>query len=398
MDFWNSLSGMVEVELASGDIGATLSAMNRQNIPVFNTKYRDELTARFYLQRKDYKQACVLCQKRGDRLCLLGYRGIYWSLWRILHRPVLLGGLCLLLAFTMYVPTRVFFVRVEGNNQIPGRQILAAAEDCGICFGAFRREVRSEKVKNALLSALPQLQWACVNTSGCVAIISVREEADLTAQQKTGQVGSIVACTDGIIESATAVSGSLVVSAGQAVKEGQLLISGYTDCGLLIQVTRAEGEIFAQTKHEQTVKMPVRGFKKMPMGEEFRVYSLLLGKKRINLWNNSRIWGTTYDRIYEQYDITLPGGFQLPVALCVERYISCDVKENEIPQADAEEKLTGFADAYLVRHMVAGNILHRDDTFFLEDDAYILEGRYTCREMIGRLRPEKMGEEYGKDN
>ena len=92
----------------------------------------------------------------------------------MLFRPVLLAGLGILFLLAMYLPSRVLFIRVEGNMQIPDRQILAAAEECGIRFGASRREVRSEKVKNALLSSVPQLQWAGVNTAGCVATISVR--------------------------------------------------------------------------------------------------------------------------------------------------------------------------------------------------------------------------------
>ena len=36
--------------------------------------------------------------------------------------------------------------------------------------------IRSEKVKNSLLQRIPQLQWAGINTDGCVAVISVREK------------------------------------------------------------------------------------------------------------------------------------------------------------------------------------------------------------------------------
>ena len=80
-------------------------------------------------------------------------------------------GLCLLLLLVCILPTRVLFMRVEGNESIPENLILEAAEDCGIRFGASRSAVRSEKVKNGILSRISELQWVGVNTKGCIAVI-----------------------------------------------------------------------------------------------------------------------------------------------------------------------------------------------------------------------------------
>ena len=398
MDLWKSLAGMVEVELTSAEPEAALGAISTRGIEIFRVEQKGELTMRFHIRRKDYNMLAALCEKRGEPLKLLRKSGLYWAGRQLLRRPVLLAGMAFFLALVLYLPSRVFFIQVEGNVTVPTRQILEAAGESGICFGASRRQVRSEKVKNALLSAVPQLQWAGVNTAGCVATISVRERTDAQASQQEWEVTSIVAARDGYILSGTVTRGNALFQVGQAVKAGQVLVSGYTDCGICIQATRAEGEITAQTNRTLEAVTPSQWVLR---GEEtgvHRKYSLLFGKKRINLWKDSGILDTTCGRMYMEYYVTLPGGFQLPLALCVEEFTSYETGTAELPQSGAEEALTEYADSYLLQQMVAGEIRSRLQTVCLDGGIYRLKGSYVCVEMIGRVQREQIGDTNGKNS
>lgn len=398
MDLWKSLAGMVEVELTSAEPEAALGAVSTRGIEIFRVEQKGELTMRFRIRRKDYNMLAALCEKRGETLKLLRKSGLYWAGRQLLRRPVLLAGMALFLALVLYLPSRVIFIRVEGNVTVPTRQILEAAGESGICFGASRRQVRSEKVKNALLSAVPQLQWAGVNTAGCVATISVRERTDAQASRQEWEVTSIVAARDGYILSGTVTRGNALFQVGQAVKAGQVLVSGYTDCGICIQATRAEGEIMAQTNRTLEAVTPSQWVLR---GEEtgvHRKYSLLFGKKRINLWKDSGILDTTCGRMYMEYYVTLPGGFQLPLALCVEEFTSYVTGTAELPQSGAEEALTEYADSYLLQQMVAGEIRSRLQTVCLDGGIYRLKGSYVCVEMIGRVQREQIGDTNGKNS
>lgn len=398
MDLWKSLAGMVEVELTSAEPEAALGAISTRGIEIFRVEQKGELTMRFRIRRKDYNMLAALCEKRGETLKLLRKSGLYWAGRQLLRRPVLLAGMALFLALVLYLPSRVFFIRVEGNVTVPTRQILEAAGESGICFGASRRQVRSEKVKNALLSAVPQLQWAGVNTAGCVATISVRERTDAQASQQEWEVTSIVAARDGYILSGTVTRGNALFQVGQAVKAGQVLVSGYTDCGICIQATRAEGEIMAQTNRTLEAVTPSQWVLRGQETGVHRKYSLLFGKKRINLWKDSGILDTTCGRMYMEYYVTLPGGFQLPLALCVEEFTSYETGTAELPQSGAEEALTEYADSYLLQQMVAGEIRSRLQTVCLDGGIYRLKGSYVCVEMIGRVQREQIGDTNGKNS
>lgn len=396
MNFWSSLRGEVEIKVITPDASALLERINRQGIALGNVRFEDELMVILRVSRQDGTRILKNVRQRGAQAEIVGRRGVFWKFSALWKRPVLLFGMGMLLFLTLFAPSRILFVRVDGNSSVPSRQILEAAENSGIRFGASRRSVRSEKVKNALLSEIPKLQWAGVNTSGCVATISVRERSsDPTEEKKTG-VSSIVACRDGVILSCTAESGNLQCAPGDAVLEGQVLISGYTDCGLLIKTTRAEGEIYAQTRHQITVVTPSECLQRVQIKGQHRNYSLILGKKRINLWNGSGICDTTCGRMYAEYYIYLPGGFQLPLALAVDTHSCWEVTPGAYSSEEMEQALSDFGEGYLSSGMISGEILLSGERFFAADGLFRLEGDYLCREMIGRNRQEGKVETDGK--
>lgn len=393
-----AISGQLWVELTSAEPELAVSAYAGAGIPMEDLQPQGALTLRFWMPRCCYPQARKLAQKRGDCLKILGKRGIYWMLPRLLRRPVLLLGAAALTGLTLFLPSRILFVQVEGNAAVPARQILEAAAQSGLAFGTSRRQVRSEKVKNALLSKIPQLQWAGVNTSGCVATVSVRERTELPPAQDPVGVSSLCAVRDGYIRSITATAGTALVQPGQTVQAGQVLISGYTDCGLCLRGEQAKGEVFAQTQQELTAVLPAKWTLRGQSLAQRRSYSLLIGKKRINLWKDSGIWEDTCGRMYEEHYITLPGGFRLPLALCIQTRTTFALTSETIPEAQAGKELTDFARRTVLKRMVAGEIQQAAEHLRQDGGCFWLEARYVCQEMIARQRQEQIGENHGENS
>lgn len=398
MAFWKSLSGMLTVQFTSAVPEKTLDSITQAKIPLSHVVQKSELTYQIQINRRDYRQLVSILHRRGDRLEIVKKWGLYWMLEALFHHPVLLAVFLVLLASSFYLPSRIFFVTVEGNSRIPDKVILSAAEDCGIRFAASRKLVRSEKVKNALLSAVPQLQWAGVNTSGCTAVISVRERMEEEQHSDSKIVSNLIADRDGYILSTTITSGTPLVHPGETVTKGQLLISGYTDCGICIRASRAEGEVLAQTNRKIRAVMPKMYI--LPEADSKTHYkiSFIIGKKRINLWKDSRISDVGCGRMYEEYFVSLPGGFSLPIAVCVDQYRCYQTQEAAISESDAQIQLQKFSDDYLLRQMLAGQITLKKQQLFTSDKLYELESSYTCTEMIGKEQREQIGVINGKGN
>lgn len=391
MGILNSLSGMIEVRLTSADVARAMTEINGLGMSVFDVQMNGDLSICFQILRRDYKHIVRYAAKRGDRLEIVKKDGQYWKIMKLLQRPVLVAGITLILLLTMYIPKKVFFIQVEGNQVIPTRQIISAAQECGIRFGASRREVRSEQMKNALLAAIPQLQWAGVNTRGCVAVITVKERSVTQSEKEPIGVSNIVASRDGVVLSCTVTQGTAVCAVGQAVQAGQILVSGYTDCGLLIKATRADGEVYAKTRRNLTAVTPLEYQSRSGQQTKKTRYSLVVGKKQINFGKDSRIYDASCAKIYKEYYIALPGGFQLPVSIVKETILS---SQTQTTVAD-ETQTTGlmdFASSYLKSQMIAGVITDAVQTTDAQNGVSILRGEYACTELIGLEKAEGNGE------
>lgn len=375
----------IRIRVVSADIWGSLRLLNAKEIEVFSLEQEDDLTYSFALRRKKYPAARAVLERRGDNVRVQGMSRLFYLQQSILSRPLLYSGLLLLTLLSFLLPTRILCVQVEGNTEVPTRKILEAAENAGVHLMASCARVRSERMKNALLSAIPELQWAGINTYGCRAVISVRERTEQpSAAENPEIVSSIVADRDGIVESVTTLRGTSLCQPGQAVRKGQILISGYTDCGISIQATRAEGEVYAQTL--RTVRALTPSYEQI-RGEDVRTqrnFSVVIGKKRINLWKGSGISDITCGRISVQYHLVLPGGFSLPFSLICETVTQGAVSQADVDEQEAQRSLESFAQDYLLNQMIAGRITYADKVPEMSDGAYLLTEQFLCTEMIGR--------------
>ncbi|MBR5022148.1 MAG: sporulation protein YqfD [Oscillospiraceae bacterium] len=384
------LPGNVIAEITSADISSLLNILTLSGIQMQYIQYCDDLSVRISVGRKNYQNLVILSEKHGAVVKRKGFNGIFPIADRLKKRPVLILFLLAVFLVSCYVPSRIFFLRVEGNTQVPERYILEVAAECGIDFGAKRRLVRSEMMKNRLLEKIPQLQWAGINTSGCTAVISVREKTHSDKQNVSKhQVSSIVATRDGIIQSCTVQQGNALCTVGQAVKAGQVLVSGYLDCGIVTKTTQADAEIKALTFRNIEVISPHAALVKNIEQEVKTRYALRIGKKLIKFYKDSGNLDTTCGKIYLEEYVRLPGGFCLPIAVVKETEVSYIVGEGELPVSEAGEWIKDFASNHLKNTMISGEIISADAEVTPDAGVFCLQGRYACMEIIGQIRHEE---------
>ena len=394
MGFYRSVSGMIRVKITTADIPGCLQTVEREQIPAASIYAGNEVTLELTIHRKDLIKLRDLCRKKGYQIETVTRKGVYWLLPVLLKRPVLIIGMVILIALGTVVPSRILTIDTEGNEAVPRRCILEQAEQCGLKFWTDRRSVRSEQIKNALLETIPQLQWAGVNTYGCKAVITVRERSSSEADDDLPPVCHIAAAQDGVIYSCTVTGGSQNCTVGQAVQTGDILISGYTDCGLAIIAERAQGQILAQTRRFLHSITPKNCRMQSESGRQEVRLGLHIGKKRINFYKGSGISGGSCDKMYSKYVLTLPGGFALPVALLKETTVYTNLTEAVIE--NPEQWLENFAEVYLSGMMTDGAIIRKSETLKHQDGIVQLDGVYDCIENIGTVQDEKIGEFNGK--
>jgi len=133
-------SDFMEAEFVSAVIPALLSRLGENGVTLLSVQLLDPLTVHVRFPRNAYRKIRGLAEKRGVSMRIVGKKGLFWQIKGVLNRPVLMSGILLLLFLTLWLPTRVLFVQVEGNRSISPARILDTAELCGIRFGAFSRK------------------------------------------------------------------------------------------------------------------------------------------------------------------------------------------------------------------------------------------------------------------
>lgn len=381
-ELWWMIGGAIRLELTGADVEKTL----RELAVRCRLEQIDGITplvVRFTIPRRAWKDVQETAERNGDSLKVLSVWGWQRMLRAWLDAPVILGTVVILLMLSVWIPSRILFIRIEGNETIADRLILEKAEESGLAFGVSREGIRSEQIKNRLLEVMPELSWVGVNTAGCVATVTVRER-QLSPAQEEPVPGSIVAVTDAVIRELTVTAGSPVVQVGDAVKAGQVLISGYTDLGLCTHVEAAQGEIYGLTRRESSAVVPENTLMSGQNGVTVKKYSLLIGKNRIKFDSDSGILYVGCGKMTQIKVLRLPGGFALPVALVVEEYTLCALNEAPRDARDARQALEQISLGQVQAQMIAGQILNPEWTFHSGDGVYRLTGKLECREMIGR--------------
>lgn len=389
----------VVVSVTSADLPSFIQLVAKKGVDLRELRSKNSLQAEFTVSRQELEVIKSIIDKRGDSFEVINRVGKEIKLSDCLKRWILILVMILLCTLTLWLPERVLFINVKGNSEVSTQRILLAAEECGIRFGADREKIRSVQIKNYLLERLPELGWACVNTNGCVANIYVTERTEQETDREIFEnTSGIYAVMDGVIVSEMIHSGFSNVSMGEAVKAGQLLVSGIQKDGVLFRYVRPEAEIYALTSRELHAKYMDEHNKKEYTGERYTNYSLILGKKRINLMKDSRIYTTGCDKIYEEYYVVLPGGYSLPVGLAVETATDYQVRSCDLEECQLDQMADEYMQGYLMTQMISGRIVDR-----LKASADVPAGneisvRYQCLEMIGRERSEEIEISYGKDN
>lgn len=385
-------SGCVDVVFYSADLSGALRKINDRGIAIYDLHTLDSYSAQFAVSKTDIPWLRSFFEKRGESFQIKEDPKRRLSGIALLQHPILMILICLLIVLTYWLPSRVLFIYTEGNQRVGDQMIIEQAEQAGLRFMTSRRDIRNDHIKNEVLENIPELQWVGINTYGCVAVITVRERSEVTTQEEAYPISNMVARCDGVIRDIVVEQGSAQCHVGQAVKRGQILISGYTDCGLHLKGTNAKGEVYGDTIREISVCFPQNFEVRTEMKAVEKKYSLILGKKRINLSKGSGISGTTCAKIYEEKYIALPGGFVLPIKLVVETIWDYQT-ETQIFKT-APYQLSEFAQGYLMSRFQPGKIYSSDFAFADNEKYCVLSEKFYCYEMIGITHIEERVPEY----
>lgn len=235
-------------------------------------------------------EACA--EKTGCTLQILGWGGLPASLRRFRGRQVLAAGMLLFAAGLYVLSSFVWVIRVEGNERLSGEEILGACRDMGLRPGAWKKGVDLDAVTSGLLESFPDISWASVSVKGTDATIRLAETIEKAEIVDKETPCDIVAAQDGVILKITAERGTPLVTEGDVVKKGDVLISSEVIIGLEGEEQRpeyvaAEGAVTARVWLRLAEDAPLAYEETVYDGEEQENHSLIFDGKELDFLHPS---------------------------------------------------------------------------------------------------------------
>ena len=379
------LQGYVQAELRGASPEWALERLSNARVAFLRVQRIDDFTIALLILRKDVLKAEAAARKAMCELAVvreMGFGKTFGGLWR---RRLFALGLVLCAAGAFVIPKFVFFYDVVGNETVPDAEILRALHSLGVGFGTYGPDIQPQALKNKMLLLVPELQWFTVQQSGMCAHVVVRERPEKLAVEERRAPMNVVAAKDGVLTSVSSLEGNCLCAPGQAVTEGQVLISAYTDLEFTTRVSAALGEIYAETLTHKQVVCPDTALFKQSNGKTARRISLLVGEKRWNIFANGGNLEGKCDKITKTQMLTLPGGFEIPVGLEITELSGYDLVKKPLPEETAQALLIEQLERGVRQDMIAGEILDEALDLTRQNDRYELHASVRCEEMIARM-------------
>lgn len=385
------------IRFIAADPESVLTSLTTEGVELTDITWVDNLTVEIQIKNRQRLLVEGRFDKIGITFHVIKHEGLIWSIHRLLKRPVLVVSILLISLLIFLLPGRVLQIEILGNEMIPEKDLLQKIEDADIHLGMKTSKLRSEQIKNMLMEEIPEIQWIGVTINGCKVTVYIRERSNtINVSDEIPVISNIVATQDGIISEIISYRGNPLVQVGESVKRGDVIISGYTDCGIMTVAQQASGEVFAYTQRKCKVLAPTIVEKRESKTAEYRCYRLQIGKKVIKFCNHSGISGGTCVKMYSEYYWSLPGGFQIPVCFTQISHIEYDtVIASET--AETTKWLPEYAREYLKSQMIAGSILNESIIWNTDNGFSEFNGSYACHEMIGKEKREEIIGQDAKD-
>lgn len=346
----------------------------REGIPVRRLRRRGPDCLEAEVTVRDFKRLRPVMRACQGRCRIVRRRGLPFLLRHLRGRWALFLGLALCVGALAFSSLFLWDIRVTGNTQVPTEIILRELRRCGVGIGAFSPALEPRFLKHEMLLALDDLSFITINIRGSRADVEVREREKLPEVVPKEEPCNLVAARTGVVSEVRRYEGATQVQVGQAVLEGELLVSGVMDVEPFgYRYVHAEGMIYADTWNTLTCKTPKEALRKTYTGDTTVRWALVLGERRINLYFDSGSPYSSCDKISQVTKLKLTDSFPLPIALVREEYRETALTESELTREEALKLLDVRLHEVLETETGNGIVLEEEGTVTQQRGAWVGE-------------------------
>ncbi len=322
----------LEVHRETQDLAAFWNCLSDLNILFWDLRQSEEKLTCCILK----KDACRLA-KQAPFLCVTVQKeeGLPRLLFRYRRRfGILLGGL-LCMGILWLSGQFVWRIEVSGNETLTQSEIEAGLESLGCKVGSYLPSMNFFDLSKAFLLQESRISWVSVQRDGNVVSVRLKEKESLEQTQEQ-PLSNLVATEDGIIVSTALGAGQCMVSPGDVVRKGELLVSGLCENKTgTYTLTGAQGKVLAKVEREILVEIPLTQTHTVQKTEKKREKMIKIFGKTVKISKKSGNFNAKYGTIIREKDVLLFDRILLPIHITETEYFLTEEMCVTVEEKDA---------------------------------------------------------------
>ncbi len=390
--FFHFLKGYVILNIMGFKIERFLYISAKRGIDIRDISKKDGNSLTLRMSIRDFSKVRSIARKTGTRVKIIKKAGLPIIFHKYRKRCFLFFGLGAFLIAVFLSSQFILAVEIRGAERTSTAEIKAVLEDGGVKVGALKLRMRKpSEVKNMIINRIDNISWAWIYLKGTKVVCEVYEDYLPQISLEDGEVCDVLASRDGIIKRIIAYDGKKMVSAGDTVLAGDVLISGtlYNSSGEVGAKVSASGDVEAYTWHEKKGTYKLYYETKIPTGNKKTFRQLNLFSKTLNLYFDKNIEYENYILEKHLRELKGFGGAYLGVGLLEVTAIEVDLVREPISydmavyegKCDLEEKIA--KELLPGAELVEENVFHRP----IDDETVEVSVTMEFIEKIGRCAP-----------
>lgn len=240
----------------------------------------------------------------------------------VVKRMGVCAGLAVFLCINIIMSQFIWQIDVSGNSKIQESEVVAVCEELGITVGVHRKGIDTYDAAQKLALAFKDIAWVSLNIEGSRLTVNI-SEATATDEADTSP-RNIIASYDGVVKRLEITEGTKNVVVNQAVRKGDLLVSGVVDNGEKTHFVCADGLVAAQTHRSFTETVEKSFVSKITKGdlETRKVFEFFGFKIPLYLQGADK----ESNNFFIRNKLKLFGG-ELPIAVSTRTFILTEKRE-----------------------------------------------------------------------
>lgn len=368
-------NGYLLIKLVGNSPERFLNLCCSKNIFIWNIMQTDEGYT-FYIDIKDFKRLKAIIRKTRVKLIILKRYGFPFILFRYRKRKVFFISIIFCSIIVYILSLYIWNISISGEYSNTKETIMEFLKTQEIYSGIMKKNINCQDIEDMIRKEYNDIGWVSAEIKGTRLIIKVNETNMPQIHEKQTMPCNIVAQKDGIITSIVTRNGTPVVSQGDVVKKGDILVSGVVkiigdgDIQLGERLVISDADIRMKTFYDYEDKQNLMYINKIYTNNFCDGYSLQIFNKKIILYNPFKNYDK-YDIIIDTQNLKLGENFFLPLSLIKISYY----EYNEQKSKYQSEEIISIMNNRLNRYL---NKLIEKEVTILENNVNIEINQNIC--------------------